>query len=262
MRFDYIPKTRSLARQKFGLVKDFDGFYRFIDEYNIVGLNASEKAEMLSASYFLRVLKDGSSARAHVERRNWGKNDECSAELHDYWHLFDHGDFWQLIDVSVVFTSMPYSRSEQDVISSFEDLVDTICEREPSFTDPQSLRLEFLDDMYRYRPNGDYFIIMYYDIMYYDPSEERFNSLLSEREITNRAIEHSSRRNYRSYKEKGAYVRDKYVSEYAKIRAHGKRQLCGQPAPFKDSNGRPYLETHHIIWLADGGDEEYRCIVP
>lgn len=250
MRFDYIPKTKAVAKQNFGWIKDFDGLYRFVDEYNIVGLNGAEKAEMLSASYFLRVLRDGSSARAHVERRNWGKNDECSKELQGYWQLFDHGDFWQLVDGSVVFTSMPYSRSEEEVISSFNDLVNTICELEPSFTDPQALRLEFLDNMYRYRPNGDFFIIMYYDL-----SEERFNPSLSEQEVRNRALEHSSRRKYRSYKEKGAYVRDKYVSEYAKIRAHGRCQLCGQPAPFKDSSGRPYLETHHIIWLADGGDD-------
>ena len=29
--------------------------------------------------------------------------------------------------------------------------------------------------------------------------------------------------------------------------------FCSCPAPFKDKNGRPYLESHHIIWLAKGG---------
>ena len=45
----------------------------------------------------------------------------------------------------------------------------------------------------------------------------------------------------------------RYVSEYAKRRAQGICQLCGEPAPFDDRDGVPFLETHHIIWLADGG---------
>ena len=45
------------------------------------------------------------------------------------------------------------------------------------------------------------------------------------------------------------YVRDPYVAEYAKRRAKGICQLCGQPAPFCDQKGRPYLESHHIEWL-------------
>jgi 5-methylcytosine-specific restriction protein A len=50
-------------------------------------------------------------------------------------------------------------------------------------------------------------------------------------------------------------VRDPYISEYAKLRAKGVCQLCGEDAPFKDSKGRPYLESHHIIWLANGGED-------
>lgn len=49
------------------------------------------------------------------------------------------------------------------------------------------------------------------------------------------------------------YVRDQSISEYAKKCAEGICQLCGKPAPFKDKNGSPYLESHHIIWLAAGG---------
>lgn len=52
-----------------------------------------------------------------------------------------------------------------------------------------------------------------------------------------------------------SFVRDRYISEYAKRRAQGICQLCGEPAPFTDRDGVPFLETHHIIWLADGGDD-------
>ena len=51
------------------------------------------------------------------------------------------------------------------------------------------------------------------------------------------------------------YVRDQNIAEYAKEWAEGICQLCGETAPFKDRNGSPYLESHHIIWLADGGSD-------
>lgn len=35
--------------------------------------------------------------------------------------------------------------------------------------------------------------------------------------------------------------------------ANGKCKLCNKDAPFIDKNGIPFLETHHIIWLAHGG---------
>jgi len=49
------------------------------------------------------------------------------------------------------------------------------------------------------------------------------------------------------------FVRDEYVAEYARRRAGGECDLCGQPAPFKGKLGEPYLECHHIVWLAHGG---------
>ncbi len=47
--------------------------------------------------------------------------------------------------------------------------------------------------------------------------------------------------------------RDAYISQYAKERANGICQLCKQPAPFCTKDGKPYLESHHIIWLSEGG---------
>ena len=41
----------------------------------------------------------------------------------------------------------------------------------------------------------------------------------------------------------------------AKRWAEGVCQLCRQPAPFTDKRGQPYLETHHIIWLARDGED-------
>ena len=51
------------------------------------------------------------------------------------------------------------------------------------------------------------------------------------------------------------YIRNPYVAEYAKVRANGICQLCASKAPFSNKDGRPYLESHHIIWLSkDGAD--------
>lgn len=51
------------------------------------------------------------------------------------------------------------------------------------------------------------------------------------------------------------YFRDRFVAAYAKKRANGICQLCNLPAPFKDSSGEPYLETHHVVWLSKGGKD-------
>jgi 5-methylcytosine-specific restriction protein A len=51
------------------------------------------------------------------------------------------------------------------------------------------------------------------------------------------------------------YERNQLVSEYAKRMAKGSCQLCNQPAPFKNRDGEPFLETHHIIPLATGGSD-------
>jgi 5-methylcytosine-specific restriction protein A len=48
-----------------------------------------------------------------------------------------------------------------------------------------------------------------------------------------------------------SFARDRYVSEYAKRRACGKCDLCKRKAPFTSSNGKAYLECHHIDWLAN-----------
>ena len=51
------------------------------------------------------------------------------------------------------------------------------------------------------------------------------------------------------------YNRDPVVAAAVKERANGQCDLCGQPAPFINAKGFPYLEEHHLIRLADGGDD-------
>ena len=51
------------------------------------------------------------------------------------------------------------------------------------------------------------------------------------------------------------YDRDPYLKELVKRIAEGKCQYCGETAPFIDKNGEPYLEEHHVTWLARGGSD-------
>lgn len=51
------------------------------------------------------------------------------------------------------------------------------------------------------------------------------------------------------------FVRDPRVVAYTQIRAQGKCELCLIDAPFRKSDDTPYLETHHIWPLAEGGPD-------
>jgi len=57
------------------------------------------------------------------------------------------------------------------------------------------------------------------------------------------------------------YERNEYVSEFAKRKAKGFCQLCENSAPFNDSKGKPYLESHHVIWLSRGGDDSVENVI-
>lgn len=50
-----------------------------------------------------------------------------------------------------------------------------------------------------------------------------------------------------------AYTRSAEVVKVTKERAKGICELCEKPAPFRDKKDKPYLETHHVIWLSRGG---------
>lgn len=57
------------------------------------------------------------------------------------------------------------------------------------------------------------------------------------------------------------FIRNQYVAELARRYADGKCDLCGEEAPFKDKKDHPYLEAHHIEWLAKDGDDNIKNVV-
>lgn len=52
-----------------------------------------------------------------------------------------------------------------------------------------------------------------------------------------------------------AYVRDPLVKAWVLQNANGKCEGCGNPAPFVGDDGEPFLESHHVLLLADGGSD-------
>lgn len=52
-----------------------------------------------------------------------------------------------------------------------------------------------------------------------------------------------------------SFYRDPDVGIYAKKRANGICECCELEAPFVKQDGTPYLETHHLIPLAEGGED-------
>jgi 5-methylcytosine-specific restriction protein A len=77
---------------------------------------------------------------------------------------------------------------------------------------------------------------------------------LSDAEVAKRAAKNSGKAGSRT-STTTVYVRDAFVAEHARRRAAGHCELCKQPAPFKDKDGEPFLEVHHVVWLARGGQD-------
>lgn len=239
MKFKTIPKTN--INNFSGYISSPDKFYRFVEDFNIISVCWSQPTN-ISASYFLRVLQEGSSAKARgYGKWNGNENDEASNEMNKFYaSLLDHGALWKLSNESVICTAMPYGDKES-IINSFNKMIQT-------FRYPETMNLQFLDNKYRFRSNGDYMIAIYCEV-----TQETFNIPCSDEKLSIKAIQLSAPGILRDQTTTKSYFRDSYVSKYAKRRADGICQLCNKPAPFIDNDGNPFLETHHIIWLADGG---------
>lgn len=85
--------------------------------------------------------------------------------------------------------------------------------------------------------------------------EENEAKGLSDSELFEKAKKHGNSKPKGRISTTSSYLRNTYIAEASKRRANGICQLCGQPAPFNDKNGNPYFESHHIIWLSEGGPD-------
>ncbi|MFC5972649.1 HNH endonuclease [Halomarina salina] len=55
--------------------------------------------------------------------------------------------------------------------------------------------------------------------------------------------------------------RSEVVREFALETADGVCQGCGEPAPFKNKRGQPFLEVHHLKRLTDGGPDDPENVI-
>ncbi len=56
-------------------------------------------------------------------------------------------------------------------------------------------------------------------------------------------------------------LRSQAIKLYILKRAGGICEGCNEPAPFQSQTGEPYLETHHIRRLSDGGPDDPRWVI-
>jgi predicted restriction endonuclease len=63
-----------------------------------------------------------------------------------------------------------------------------------------------------------------------------------------------------SLSERWSYSRDKKVRTAVVRRAKGKCEFCGKPG-FIAQDGKPYLETHHVIFLANEGADRLTNVI-
>jgi 5-methylcytosine-specific restriction protein A len=57
------------------------------------------------------------------------------------------------------------------------------------------------------------------------------------------------------------FERDREIRAYALLRAGGKCEYCEKDAPFIKKDGKPFLEVHHILRLADFGDDKIENVI-
>ncbi len=85
--------------------------------------------------------------------------------------------------------------------------------------------------------------------------EEAKAASLSKEELLKKAAEiHNGPAD--TYTTKTQLRRNALLVLAAKAKANGVCQLCGTVLDFNDGTGKPYLEVHHIIPLADDGPDE------
>lgn len=84
--------------------------------------------------------------------------------------------------------------------------------------------------------------------------KEQYVHRLTTNDLEKRALESKAITGARLISSKH-FERNPYVVELAKRKANGVCQLCMSPAPFNTKQGIPFLETHHIVPLAQGGKD-------
>lgn len=120
----------------------------FLDKFDIVRCSNCYSSRMdISAKQFINLLQEGRLGRTpYYDRHSFEKYlyevnifDEVFGQEH---YFNDHSFFWKIKSGKVIYTSIPYATKEM-IIPIFERIAD-------KFSFPQTIRLAFLEDKYRF----------------------------------------------------------------------------------------------------------------
>lgn len=119
------------------------------------------------------------------------------------------------------------------------------------------LRKVYQFDLKPFNPAAQYYEMSNNDKEKYISSRAKIINSRPNEDLINAAIwlEHSGFRNTKRQITTVVYDRDNRLSEAIKRMANGVCMLCKNDAPFI-YNGKPYLESHHIVWLENGGEDK------
>lgn len=96
-----------------------------------------------------------------------------------------------------------------------------------------------------------------------DPEEVEDDSKdeLTLQELRQIAEEQGSETVSRTSVSQTRYARSESVKRYARRRADGVCEGCDEPAPFRNKNGDPYLEVHHVFEVSDEGPDKPDAVI-
>ena len=152
MKFD--PITAHITMRMYNIIHSPDCFYRFVDDFEINGVCWDTVAGTMSP-YFLRLLTMGNSARPRSSDYRFNfRTEKIPRSLSDYLHsLFDHSCMWRQKSGNLICTAQPYGTRKM-VTDSFSKMMEE-CDY------PETIKMEILDDCYRFRTNGDFLLLFY-----------------------------------------------------------------------------------------------------
>ena len=149
MRFKRITLDDRQINDRFWFREQFNAF---IDEFDIVAVHHGVPSYM-SVSYLLRLLLDGSRARARWKTWKAGSDNNSHDLTEFHYPLFDHGALWKTSRGDVICTGMPYTTDKP-----VEDWFAAMAEQ---YEFPDTIKLRLMEDRYKYRPNGHFMIMVY-----------------------------------------------------------------------------------------------------
>ena len=141
------------------IILSFFSAFSCIDDKSNIGLKEISTIEYVDGGLepIYRVDKpDMLILGAPRVKQSYIENDESSNQLSEFYDkLFDHGALWKLENGRVICTAMPYS-DEKIVLDEFERL-------KHKYEYPDNVILNFLDEKYKFRKNGDIMVVISFD---------------------------------------------------------------------------------------------------